>query len=102
MRHSVTLLSAVLLATATLAEAQQPTKVRRIGVLWPPRHHLAWRPFGKVCATSATWKARTSPSKTPYPISTLTPFLAHSSSYIFLKAESSCSNSICSIPPSSL
>jgi hypothetical protein len=36
-----------------------------------------------------------------YPISTLTPFLAHSSSYIFRIESSSSSNSICSMPFSS-
>ena len=52
-----------LLLTASLAEAQQPTKVPRIGYLTarlPFRQsHAASRHSGRVCASLATWRGKT-------------------------------------------
>jgi len=50
-------LCALLLALGVPVEAQQPKKISRGGISRPfqlPQTRLVWRPFGKVCAISAT------------------------------------------------
>ena len=55
--------SAILNTVSISAEAQQPKKIPRVGVLWPFLPTVgphSPRRFGRVCATSATWRTGTS------------------------------------------
>ena len=57
----ICLLLTVLLFTISLAEAQQPTKIPRIGYLVVPPLPIraATRHSGRVCASLVTWRGKT-------------------------------------------